>query len=521
MKVVSNHFDKLINEKMVLVLDFGGQYSQIIARKIRELGVYCEIEPFDLEFSEIEKKNLSGIVFSGGPSSVNCKEALKVDLRVFDLKVPVLGICYGAQLIATSFGGKVARETEGEYGETQTEFDLNCRLFKGLPSSSSTWMSHFDSIVDLPEGFQIVAKSKRGKIAAMEKNSKVFALQFHPEVSHTSFGNEIISNFLFEICGCEKNWSVEVFSKKIIENIKSVVKNEKVLLALSGGVDSCVLAALFSKAIGKNLTAVFVDNGFMRKGEVDEIKKTFSNWNMNFVVVDAAERFLARLKGVCSPEQKRKLVGEQFIRVFEEQAKKIGKVAFFAQGTIYSDFIESGFKKNSSLIKSHHNVAGLPLHVDFDYLIEPLKMFFKDEVRAIGQELNLPEQIVKRQPFPGPGLSIRILGEVNLQKLEILREADYVFREEIEKSGLNKIASQYFAVISASKSVGVKGDERSYDHIIVLRAVETFDFMTANFVRAPYDVLSKIASRIVNEVEGVNRVLYDITTKPPATIEFE
>lgn len=522
MEIESNGFkEELINKKTVLVLDFGGQYSQVIARKIRELGVYCEIEPFDFEFEKMAKKNLAGIVFSGGPGSVNCDEALTVDSKVFELNVPILGICYGAQLIATSFGGKVRREQKGEYGQTQTEFNLNCKLFKGLTSSSATWMSHFDSIVELPEGFEVVAKSANTKIVAMQKEDRIFAVQFHPEVNHTKFGSRIISNFLFEICGCEKNWLVENFSSSLIEQIKLTVKSQKVLLALSGGVDSCVLAALLSRAIGKNLTAVFVDNGFMRKGEVDEIKKVFSGWNMGFVAVDARAQFLKKIEGVTDPEQKRKLVGEQFIRVFEEQARKIGRVAFFAQGTIYSDLIESGLKKSASLIKSHHNVGGLPAHVEFDELLEPLKMFFKDEVRKIGQELNLPAQIVQRQPFPGPGLSIRVLGQVTEQKLEILREADAIFRNEIEKNGLNKLISQYFAVLGASKSVGVKGDERSYEHIIILRAVETFDFMTADFVYIPYDVLKVVALRIVNEVKGVNRVVYDITTKPPATIEFE
>lgn len=522
MKKEVEGFKEIINKETVLVLDFGGQYSQIIARKIRELGVYCEIEPFDFDFEKIKQKKLAGIVFSGGPGSVNGDEALVVDLRIFELNVPILGICYGAQLIASSFGGKVHHGERGEYGQTQTEFDLNCELFKGLEKSSVTWMSHFDSIIELPKGFEVVAKSKNTEIVAMQNiHDKIFAVQFHPEVNHTVFGTKIISNFLFEICGCEKNWFIENVSSKLIEQIKLTVKDQKVLLALSGGVDSCVLAALLSKAIGKNLTAVFVDNGFMRKGEVDEIKKVFSSWDMSFVAVDARAQFLEKIAGVTDPEQKRKLIGEQFIRVFEEQAKKIGKVAFFAQGTIYPDLIESGLKKSASLIKSHHNVGGLPSHVDFDHLLEPLKMFFKDEVRKIGQELNLPEQIVKRQPFPGPGLSIRVLGQVTQEKLEIVREADAIFRAEIEKRGLNKHASQYFAALSASKTVGVKGDERSYEHIIILRAVETFDFMTANFVNLPYEVLKAVAFRIVNEVDGVNRVVYDITTKPPATIEFE
>ncbi len=508
-------------KKMVLVLDFGGQYSQIIARKIRELGVYCEIEPFDVDFSKIELEKISAIVLSGGPSSVYCENSPKVNMKIFELNVPILGICYGAQLIATCFGGTVTPNKVNEYGKTLTEFDLDSKLFKNLNKTSYTWMSHFDSIITPPDGFKTIAKSEQTAVAAMQKGDKIFAVQFHPEVSHTEFGNQIIYNFLFEICRCEKNWVARNFVENLINDIKLEVGDEKVLLALSGGVDSCVLAALLSKAIGNRLTAVFVDNGLMRKNEVEEIKSVFSSWNLNFVVVDAARQFLNKLKGVKLPEEKRKIVGEQFIRVFEDESKKMGKFHFFAQGTIYSDLIESGHKQNSSVIKSHHNVGGLPDYVDFKQIIEPLKMFFKDEVRQIGRELNLPEKIVTRQPFPGPGLSIRILGEVNEQKLEILRNADEIVRNEFERWGLNKFSSQFFAVLGNSKSVGVKGDTRSYDHIIILRAVETSDFMTATFVHLPFDILEKISSKIVNEVNGVNRVLYDITTKPPATIEFE
>lgn len=518
--MIENEQNSNLN-KLILILDFGGQYSQIIARKIRELGVYCEIGPHDLDFEKIASKNLAGLVFSGGPSSVNASAALTVDFRVFELGVPVLGICYGAQLIATSFSGVVDANKVSEYGQTQTEFDLTSKLFKNIAKVSTTWMSHVDSIVALPEGFKIIASSKNTKIAAMQKDDRIFAVQFHPEVSHTPYGQQMLSNFLFEICGCERNWNVHNLVSKLIDSIKNKVKNEKVLLALSGGVDSCVLAALLSKAVGKNLTAVFVDNGLMRKNEVNEIKAIFSDWNMNFVVANASDLFLNKLKGVVLPEDKRKIVGEQFVRVFESEAEKIGKVAFLAQGTIYSDVVESGFKQNASLIKSHHNVGGLPTNMNFDEVIEPLKMFFKDEVRKIGYELKLPDSIVSRQPFPGPGLAIRILGEVNKIKLEILREADAIFREELVLSGLSARISQFFAVLSSTKAVGVKGDVRSYDYVIILRAVETNDFMTADFVKIPYKILECVSRRIVNEVKGVGRVVYDITTKPPATIEFE
>lgn len=508
--------------KKILVVDFGGQYSQIIVRKIRELGVFCEIVSYDFDFGRVKAADLFGIIFSGGPKSVNCEKAFFVDKNVFELGVPVLGICYGAQLIAKIFDGQVESAEVSEYGQTSTKFDLNCKLFKNMPQISVTWMSHFDRISKLPVGFEAVASSESSKIAAMQNvDRKIFAVQFHPEVSHTEFGEQILYNFLFEICCCEKNWCSENFVKILLEQIKSTVNDKKVLLALSGGVDSCVLAALLSKAIGNNLTAVFIDNGLMRKNEVEEVKSIFSGWKMNFVVVDGSSQFLNALKGVVDPEKKRMVVGEQFIRLFEQEAEKIGKVSFLAQGTIYSDWIESGQKESASLIKSHHNVGGLPENIAFDEIIEPLKVFFKDEIRQIGRLLGLPEKIVNRQPFPGPGLSIRVLGEVTKAKLAILREADYIFRKELELCGLSKRASQFFAVLSNVKSVGVKGDVRSYDYMVILRAVETFDFMTASFVKIPYEVLAKVAFRIVNEVEGVNRVVYDVTTKPPATIEFE
>ena len=521
MKNVNECGQSLEFRQLILVLDFGGQYSQIIARKIRDLGVYCEIVPHDCDFDKIKSKNLVGIILSGGPSSVNERQALKMDLQIFNLNVPILGICYGAQLIANSFAGKVVAEKAGEYGQTKTKFDLTSRLFKGISRVSNTWMSHFDSIVKLPLGFRVIAESENTKIAAMQKGDEIFAVQFHPEVSHTEFGIQILSNFLFEICKCKRNWNVSDLVDGLVSSIKNKVQNHQVLLALSGGVDSCVLAALLSKAIGTRLTAVLVDNGFMRKNEIEQIRNVFSDWDMNFVVVDAQNQFLEQLKGVILPEQKRKIVGEQFIRVFENEARKIGKVKFFAQGTIYSDVVESGFKKNASLIKSHHNVGGLPAHVNFDEILEPLKMFFKDEVRKIGHALNLPVGIINRQPFPGPGLAIRVLGKVTKFKLDILREADAIFRQEIDASGLNDKVSQYFAVLSTTKAVGVKGDARAYDYVVILRAVESIDFMTADFAKVPYEVLECVSRRIVNEVSGVGRVVYDITTKPPATIEFE
>ena len=510
-----------MKNQFVLILDFGGQYNQVIARRVRELGVYCEVHPFGRAVEVINAKKPNGIIFTGGPNSVYADGAPRVDASVFDVGIPILGICYGAQLMAYMLGGKVEASGVREYGKTETEFDAKSLLFSGLPKSSSTWMSHTDRISNIPHGFRITGSSPGAPVAAMEDEKKrFFAVQFHPEVSHTICGKQIIKNFLVNVCKCRCDWTMEGYMERTIAKIKSKVGDGKVLLALSGGVDSSVLAALLSKSIGKQLTAVFVDHGFMRKNEGDEIESAFSDWDMNFVRVDASERFLSKIAKTTDPEQKRKAIGEEFIRVFEEEAKKIGKVDFLAQGTIYPDIIESGLG-NASTIKSHHNVGGLPDCVDFKEIIEPLKMLFKDEVRKLGKSLGLAEVLINRQPFPGPGLAIRIIGEVTKEKLGILKDADYIFREEIEKAGLSGEIGQCFAVLTSVRSVGVMGDFRTYDYTLALRAVTTNDFMTADFAKIPYPLLEKVSSRIVGEVSNINRVVYDITTKPPATIEWE
>ena len=510
-----------MKNQFVLILDFGGQYNQVIARRVRELGVYCEVCPYTRAVEAINEKKPDGIIFTGGPNSVYESGAPRVDSGVFDAGIPILGICYGAQLMAYMLGGEVESPDVREYGKTVTEFCLDSILFSGLEKQSVTWMSHTDRIYRVPCGFKATASSPGAPIAAMEDlKRRFFAVQFHPEVSHTVFGKQIIKNFLVNVCKCRCDWTVEGYLDRALDEIRSKVGDGKVLLALSGGVDSSVLAALLSRAIGKQLTAVFVDHGFMRKNEGDEIESAFSDWDMNFVRVDASKRFLSKIAKITDPEQKRKAIGEEFIRVFEQEAKKIGKVDFLAQGTIYPDIIESGVG-DASTIKSHHNVGGLPDCVDFKEIIEPLRMLFKDEIRKLGKSLGLAEVLVNRQPFPGPGLAIRIVGEVTREKLSILKDADYIFREEIEKAGLGGEIDQYFAVLTSVRSVGVMGDFRTYDYTLALRAVTTSDFMTADFAKIPYPLLEKVSSRIVNEVSHVNRVVYDITTKPPATIEWE
>lgn len=507
--------------QFVLVLDFGGQYNQLIARRVRECGVYCEVHPYSKALEIIEKRNPIGIIFTGGPNSVYDSCAPKVDSAIFKLGIPILGICYGAQMIAQMLGGLVASANVSEYGKTPTEFDCKSELFDGLSPISITWMSHTDYIKTPPKGFKITATAEHCPVAAMENSDiNLYAVQFHPEVMHTAQGSLILRNFLFNICKATGDWSMQSYAKTSIEQIKDRVGNGKVLLALSGGVDSSVLAALLSKAIGKQLIAVFVDHGLLRKNEGDEVEAVFSNWDMNFIRVNAGERFLNRLSDVEDPESKRKIIGEEFIRVFEEEAKKIGAVDFLAQGTIYPDVIESGFGE-AAVIKSHHNVGGLPDCVDFKDLIEPLRLLFKDEVRELGQTLGLSDKLVWRQPFPGPGLAIRVIGEVTEEKLSILREADAIFREEIAAAGMDRKINQYFAVLTSMKSVGVMGDSRTYDYTLALRGVTTTDFMTADFARIPYDVLGKISVRIVNQVKNINRIVYDITTKPPSTIEWE
>ena len=511
------------NQK-ILILDFGGQYNQLIARRVRECNVYCEVKPFSTSLEEIKAFAPIGIIFTGGPNSVYEAGSPHVDTGVYSLGVPILGICYGCQLLAHELGGKVTAaqdDSAREYGKTETYFDTSCKLFKNIPAESITWMSHGDYMAQVPQGFRLVAHSTAcPTVGICDEKRGFYGVQFHPEVNHTVYGSEMLHNFLYEICGAVGDWTMADYKRRAIEEIRAKVGDGKVLLALSGGVDSSVAAALLAEAVGNQLTCVFVDHGLMRKNEGDEVEAAFAKWDINFIRVNAEERFLTALKGVVEPEAKRKIIGEEFIRVFEIEGKKIGSVDYLVQGTIYPDVIESG-KGDAAVIKSHHNVGGLPDYVDFKEIIEPLRMLFKDEVRALGRELGLAETLVQRQPFPGPGLGIRVIGEVTKEKLDILREADYIFRDEIAKAGLQNTMSQYFAALTNMRSVGVMGDGRTYDYALALRSVSTSDFMTADWVRIPYEVLDKVSVRIVNEVRGINRILYDVTSKPPATIEFE
>ncbi|MDY3779548.1 MAG: glutamine-hydrolyzing GMP synthase [Candidatus Limousia pullorum] len=511
-----------MKNETVIILDFGGQYNQLIARRVRECNVYCEVHPYNkITIEEIKNKAPKGIIFTGGPNSVYEENAPKVSREIFELGIPVLGICYGHQLMAHVLGGVVTTPDTKEYGKTSTYYDTDCLLFKGLPSEGISWMSHTDYVKELPEGFKVTAHTDACPTAAMEcKERKLYGMQYHPEVNHSENGTKMLRNFLYKVCECSGDWTMESYAKTAIENVKNTVGDGKVLLALSGGVDSSVLAILLAKAVGNNLTCIFVDHGMMRKNEGDEVEAAFSNMDINFVRVNAKDQFLGKLKGVTDPETKRKIIGEEFINTFEAEAKKIGKVDFLAQGTIYPDVIESG-AGDAATIKSHHNVGGLPDHVDFKEIIEPLRLLFKDEVRQLGLELGLADYLVWRQPFPGPGLSVRIIGEITEEKIAILQDADKIFRDEIANAGLDSSINQYFAVLTSMRSVGVMGDERTYDYTLALRGVTTTDFMTADFARIPYDVLETISVRIVNEVKGINRVVYDITTKPPATIEWE
>ena len=511
-----------MNKELVLILDFGGQYNQLIARRVRECNVYSEVVPYNISLEKIKEKAPKGIIFTGGPASVFGENAPKCANGIFELGIPVLGICYGMQLMAYTLGGKVAHANTREYGETNVSIDNTSDLFNGFSTQNVFLMSHTDYVENVPEGFKKIASTPVCPNAAMvEPQKKLYGIQFHPEVNNSVNGTQVIRNFLYNICGCSGDWVMSSFVEDSIKTLKEKIGDKKALCALSGGVDSSVAAVLLSKAIGKNLTCIFVDHGLLRKNEGDEVEKIFTeNYDLNFIRVDAKDIFLQKLAGVTDPERKRKIIGEEFIRVFEAEAKKIGTVDFLVQGTIYPDVIESGLGK-SAVIKSHHNVGGLPDYVDFKEIVEPLRNLFKDEVRKTGLELGIPEELVYRQPFPGPGLAIRIIGDITEDKLNILKDADSIFREEIANAGLHKSINQYFAVLTNLKSVGVMGDERTYDYTIALRAVETTDFMTGIWSKIPYSVLEKVSSRIVNEVKHVNRVVYDITSKPPATIEWE
>ncbi|WP_044340670.1 glutamine-hydrolyzing GMP synthase [Rossellomorea aquimaris] len=513
--------EELHNQEMIVVLDFGSQYNQLITRRIREFGVYSELHPHTVTLEEIKEMNPTGIIFSGGPNSVYGEDSFRCDERIFDLDIPILGICYGMQLMTMHFGGKVERAKHREYGKAAINIEKQSKLFSNLPEEQVVWMSHGDLVVEAPEGFDVNATNPSCPIASMSNEEKgLYAVQFHPEVRHSVHGNEMLKNFVFEVCGCAGDWSMENFIEMEMEKIRQTVGDKKVLCALSGGVDSSVVAVLIHKAIGDQLTCIFVDHGLLRKGEADSVMKTFADgFNMNVIKVDAQDRFLNKLKGVSDPEQKRKIIGNEFIYVFDDEATKLKGIEYLAQGTLYTDIIESG-TATAQTIKSHHNVGGLPEDMQFT-LIEPLNTLFKDEVRALGSELGIPDEIVWRQPFPGPGLGIRVLGEISEQKLEIVRESDYILRDEIKKAGLDRDIWQYFTVLPDIRSVGVMGDARTYDYTIGIRAVTSIDGMTSDWARIPWDVLEKISTRIVNEVDHINRVVYDVTSKPPATIEWE
>lgn len=520
---------------MIIVLDFGGQYNQLVARRVRECNVYCEIYSYRTELEKIKEMNPKGIILTGGPNSCYEADSPTYKKELFELGIPVLGLCYGAQLMQHVLGGKVEKAPVREYGKTEVMVDKSSPLFANVEEKTICWMSHFDYISNVAPGFKISAHTADCPVAAAENQDKnLYAIQFHPEVLHTQEGSKMLYNFVRNVCGCQGLWRMDSFVENAIKEVREKVGDGKVLLALSGGVDSSVLAALLAKAVGPQLTCVFVDHGLLRKNEGDEVESVFGKggaFEINFVRVNAAERYYEKLAGVTEPEQKRKIIGEEFIRVFEEEAKKIGKVDFLAQGTIYPDIVESGLGGESAVIKSHHNVGGLPEHVDFKDIIEPLRNLFKDEVRKAGLELGLPDYLVYRQPFPGPGLGIRIIGDVTAEKVRIVQDADAIYRKEVDKAAKAYkeangkeapwMPNQYFAALTNMRSVGVMGDERTYDYAVAVRAVRTVDFMTAEAAEIPFEVLQTVMSRIINEVRGVNRVFYDLTSKPPGTIEFE
>ena len=515
-----------MKNELVIVIDFGGQYNQLVARRVRECNVYCEIYSYKIDIDKIREMNPKGIILTGGPNSCYEADSPTYSKELFELGIPVLGLCYGAQLMQHILGGKVEKADVREYGKTNVIVDKkDSAIFKDVKEETICWMSHFDYISKVAPGFEITSHTVDCPVASVENtNQNLYAIQFHPEVLHTEEGTKMLSNFVMNVCGCSGDWRMDSFVEESIKKIREKVGDGKVLCALSGGVDSSVAAVMLSKAIGKQLTCVFVDHGLLRKNEGDEVEAVFGPegpYDLNFIRVNAQQRYYDKLKGVEEPEQKRKIIGEEFIRVFEEEAKKIGAVDYLVQGTIYPDVVESGLGGESAVIKSHHNVGGLPDYVDFKEIIEPLRDLFKDEVRKAGLEMGLPEYLVFRQPFPGPGLGIRIIGEVTEEKVKIVQDADAIYREEIANAGLDRSIGQYFAGLTNMRSVGVMGDERTYDYAVALRAVNTIDFMTAEAAEIPYEVLNKVMNRIINEVRGVNRVMYDLTSKPPGTIEFE
>ncbi|MBQ6386211.1 MAG: glutamine-hydrolyzing GMP synthase [Lachnospiraceae bacterium] len=512
--------------ELILVIDFGGQYNQLVARRVRECSVYCEIYSYRTPIEELKKMNPRGIILTGGPNSVYTEDAALCSPELFELGIPVLGLCYGAQLMMQMLGGEVTRAPEREYGKTEVTIDApSSPLFAGIASPTVCWMSHNDYISKVADGFEITAHTKNCPAAAAEcADRNLYAIQFHPEVLHTEHGFEMLRHFVRDVCGCSGDWRMDDFAERTVRALREKIGNGKVLCALSGGVDSSVAAVILSRAVGRNLTCVFVDHGLLRKDEGDLVEKVFGEggaYDLNFIRVNAQHRFYVKLAGVQEPERKRKIIGEEFIRVFEEEARKIGRVDYLVQGTIYPDVVESGLGGESATIKSHHNVGGLPDYVDFREIVEPLRDLFKDEVRAVGLSLGIPEELIMRQPFPGPGLGIRIIGDVTEEKVKIVQDSDAIFREEMKRAGLDRAADQYYAALTNVRSVGVMGDERTYDYAVALRSVNTVDFMTADVTEIPYGVLKTVMTRIINEVDHVNRVFYDITSKPPATIELE